>query len=111
MQEQDNFRFWVTAGSDPKKFKWARVPNESDVSLGEKIISFARAKHIAPMKGDVYNVAVNKDWSLAFRIDGEDGARFVDQDGNPVDVPAESQFIASKHRALQEAVRSVSGKV
>jgi hypothetical protein len=112
MQEEDNYRFWVTAGGDPKKFKWSRVPSESrDTRLGDKIIDFAKAKRIAPMKGDVYNVAVNKDWKLVFRVDGEDGVRFVDQDGNPVAAPADSQFVASKHRALQDVTRSVSGKV
>jgi len=102
-QEQDDFRFWVSAGGDPKKFRWRYRHRGamSSADIGEKITSLAKDLKIAPVKGDVYDVAKRKGLMMVRQIVGADGEiKYVDEDGNEVSPPEGSFFVPSA-RATQ----------
>ena len=108
LEEREQYNIWVMSGQDPKKFNWASddragtAPRLADPSLGRKIVAFAVEKlQATPIRGDIWTLAKARGMRPVFRIETPDGYRYVDDQGNPVQVPRGMTFIESP--ALKKA--------
>lgn len=98
LEELSNFRFWVLAQQDPKKFKWSSPDKAGTATnLGDKIIQFAQEKLGAtPIKGDIWTHARQKGMQPIYQIQKDDGSlMFVDEAGEQVKVPPGFTFVQS----------------
>jgi hypothetical protein len=101
-QEQEDFRFWVIAQQDPKKFPWSRKKRKqelSSVAIAEKAMRFAKDKMgaVDTLRSDVYQVAQTRGLKSYVRVQAEDGSvKYYDEDGSEIAPPRGSVFIPSK---------------
>lgn len=99
-KEYENFRFWVLAQQDPKKFKWSKSRN---IDITNKVVEFAHQMGAQPTKGDVWDYAQARGLDRIYEIETEDGKVYVDQRGNPVDAPKGMIFIPTKNPEAKKA--------
>lgn len=96
LKEYDDFKFWVLAGQDPKKFKWA-VPKTGE-EIGEKLVQWAKKK---AQRGDVWDYAEAREIPLVYQIDTDDGVIYVDENGDRVKKPS-GFFVPTKDKRAKE---------
>lgn len=107
LEELDNYRFWVLAQQDPKKFEWSssdRAGSRDPEYVGQRIMHFAQQRLGAAgvQKGDFWTLARQKGMKPIYQIEKEDGSlMFVDEKGNPTQPPEGFAFVPS--RAAKEA--------
>jgi hypothetical protein len=109
MQEQEDFRYWVLAQQDPKKFHWSSA-NTSQPNVAHKVLQFAKEKLGAKnlVKSDIWEYADGK-LPMVFRakvFDSDTGQflreAWVDKDGKEVNVNGLTTKVVESHHPLSK---------
>ena len=116
LHEQDDFRFWVLAQQDPKKFSWASPDRAGTVTdASQQVMAYAKELGALPVKGDIwtYAKAVGMVPVYKVKVFDEDTGKFlrydyVDESGKFVDTTGRN-IIESKHRGAKDAATKFFG--
>jgi hypothetical protein len=118
LQEQEDFKTYVLAGNDAKKFQWASPDHAGTRTpdVAEQIVRLASDVFKAPpIKGDIWALAKLRGMKPHYKVkiwDRETGKflrhAYVDEDGNEVDVEGLT-VIESKHPDAKKKAREFFG--
>lgn len=91
LEELDQYRDYVLAGGDPKKFHWSSADKAGTATgsdpakIGERVMAFARETKVPPIRGDIWDLARNRGMKPIYQVTKDDGSVvYVDDAGNEV---------------------------
>lgn len=120
LKEQDEYKAYILAGGEPKKFKWSspdHAGTREEITLAEKLVHGASKGFSQASKRDIWEYGKLRGLKTVIRAEkwqeGENGSRgkflgyvWVDESGQEVDVSG-YQVIETHHEGAKVVAQKV----